>query len=328
MKKGLKRFALILSLSLAALAAGCNVKEDVETFVEQLTCAHEYGAGEITKAATCTEKGELSFTCEDCGVIKTEAIELIEHKPQTVGYRAPTCKAPGHNEYKQCQICGDMLTQKVDIPALGHTVLTTEAIMPTCSNYGWTVGKRCSTCGDTLENSVRIDKLEHTDINSDCLCDVCDDPCFPNNTQLTFEDIKTGDVLSGWYRIGSIDDGCDFSYTAAHATIGGEEVTFDGSSEITISCGWNNAMYCVEGSMKYNPKLLTDSKDYGQVSLVGPYSGPTAVVYEGDVFVYIDDSAGITFMGDGGEFINVLITGFTFNSGSRIAQKAVFNPIE
>ena len=39
---------------------------------------HSYGEGAVTREATCTAEGELTFTC-DCGDTYTEAIEMLAH---------------------------------------------------------------------------------------------------------------------------------------------------------------------------------------------------------------------------------------------------------
>ena len=45
----------------------------------ELVESHQWDDGEITKEATCTEKGERTFTCADCKAKKTEEIDLLDH---------------------------------------------------------------------------------------------------------------------------------------------------------------------------------------------------------------------------------------------------------
>ena len=51
-----------------------------ENCAEQMDKAeHDWDDGEVTKAATCAQKGEKTFTCETCGATKTEEIPQLAH---------------------------------------------------------------------------------------------------------------------------------------------------------------------------------------------------------------------------------------------------------
>ncbi len=51
-----------------------------ENCAEQMDKAeHAWDDGEVTKAATCAQKGEKTFTCETCGATKTEVIAQLDH---------------------------------------------------------------------------------------------------------------------------------------------------------------------------------------------------------------------------------------------------------
>lgn len=40
---------------------------------------HEYDGGIITKPSTCTDEGEVTYTCKDCGYTKTETMRKLSH---------------------------------------------------------------------------------------------------------------------------------------------------------------------------------------------------------------------------------------------------------
>ena len=60
-------------------------------------CEHNY-VEEITTPATCTEKGEKTFTCSVCGDVKTEEIEALGHDWNEIT-----------DSYKVCNRCGEIV---------------------------------------------------------------------------------------------------------------------------------------------------------------------------------------------------------------------------
>lgn len=81
---------------------------------------HTWNAGEVTKEATCTEKGVKTYTCSVCGATKTEEIPATGHTEETIPAKAPTCTETGLTEGKKCSVCGEILTAQAEIAALGH----------------------------------------------------------------------------------------------------------------------------------------------------------------------------------------------------------------
>lgn len=67
------------------MAAGASEKRD---FVQPTE--HAYDSGTITKAATCTEEGEITYKCihPDCTNSYTQPIPMIPHNYTETGYRA------------------------------------------------------------------------------------------------------------------------------------------------------------------------------------------------------------------------------------------------
>ena len=88
-------------------------------------CKHKaFDDGVVTKEATCTEEGIMTYTCtkKNCGYTKTEAI-----------------------------------------PAKGHTSVDVDAVAPSCGVAGTTAGKKCSVCNEVLEGITAVDPTgEHT----------------------------------------------------------------------------------------------------------------------------------------------------------------------
>lgn len=67
---------------------------------------HVWNDGEITTSATCTENGEKTFTCLDCGETRTEEISATGHSLTKNNRVEPQGDANGKQEYWTCSKCG------------------------------------------------------------------------------------------------------------------------------------------------------------------------------------------------------------------------------
>lgn len=78
------------------------------------TCTdHAYGAGVVTRAATCTETGVMTYTCGKCKATKTEAIPKLEHRPVIDPAVAATVTSTGLTEGSHCSECGTVLVPQL-----------------------------------------------------------------------------------------------------------------------------------------------------------------------------------------------------------------------
>lgn len=165
MKKSIKRlitvFAVCAVSAFAVVASGCNVTDKIKEKIEQARCEHEWNDGEVTKEATCMEKGELTKTCTLCDKVETEEIELAEHIAVYVQAVTPTCLEKGVTDGTVCSVCETKLSGFQEIPALGHIVVKDSAVKPTCLEDGLTEGKHCSRCSEVLTVQEVIPALGH-----------------------------------------------------------------------------------------------------------------------------------------------------------------------
>ena len=150
------------------------------------TKSHNWDNGVETKAPTCTEKGEKTFTCSDCKATKTEAIDALNHDWSTwsddganaaTDTHTHTCQRDncgekeqlGHNwgkwtpdgntnHKKTCSICSGTRTAT---HSWNEGVVTTQ---PTEEEEGVKT-YTCTDCGHTKTEPV--DKLEHVHSWSD-----------------------------------------------------------------------------------------------------------------------------------------------------------------
>jgi len=123
-------------------------------------CTHTYGEGVVTKEATCTVMGEMSYTCEDCGAVKVEFIPshhaTDEHwlVKKDIG---ATCRTEGRYIHR-CKLCGYIKYTKIlpyheDKDFLHYAV---NEKMPNVHNI------TCPYCFNVLDNPAHTYIAEYT----------------------------------------------------------------------------------------------------------------------------------------------------------------------
>lgn len=174
---------------------------------------HSWDAGKVTKAATCTETGVKTYTCQSCSITRTEGIPALGHKAVTDAAVAATCETDGKTEGSHCSVCGTILTaQKTvkatghdwdegkitkaatceekgvktytcrsckktrteDIPALGHKAVTDVAVAATCETDGKTEGSHCSVCGKVLVKQETVKATGHKPVTDAAVAATCE----------------------------------------------------------------------------------------------------------------------------------------------------------
>ena len=126
-------------------------------------------------APTCTEKGNNAYyTCSACGKVykdeqgsaettaEAEVLEALGHSMEVTEAREPTCTETGNNTYWTCSTCHKVFADELGenetsvsaetIPALGHSMVKTEAVAPTCTESGNNEYYTCSTCGKVYKD--------------------------------------------------------------------------------------------------------------------------------------------------------------------------------
>lgn len=118
---------------------------------------HDFGAWEITKEPTCTEKGTKTATCTRCDETKTADIEKTGHNYETE-IIASTCTEQGYTTHT-CTRCGDSYIDTY-IDKLEHDYEWTTTVEPTETKDGLKTGV-CKRCGDTITQSIPKSNHEH-----------------------------------------------------------------------------------------------------------------------------------------------------------------------
>ncbi len=112
-------------------------------------------------AATETEDGSYDSVvyCSVCSAeMSRETIAVPATGPAACEHtdtglqnaKAATCTEAGYTGDLVCTDCGEVVKAGEEIPALGHTEVTDEAVAPACGSTGLTEGSHCSECGEVI----------------------------------------------------------------------------------------------------------------------------------------------------------------------------------
>ena len=115
---------------------------------------HNY-TSETTKEATCTENGEITYTCSYCGKTYTKEIPATGHDYKGETTKEAACTENGEITYT-CDACGDTYTE--EIPATGHDYkgeTTKEATDTEAGEMTYT----CDKCGDSYTEAIPITQV-------------------------------------------------------------------------------------------------------------------------------------------------------------------------
>lgn len=88
---------------------------------------HDWGEFELTKAATCSAKGEMTSACSRCNETQTKEVDIDPNAHETYleieeATDTATCEEPGKaTQYEVCSLCNEIVKQKrIVTPLLGH----------------------------------------------------------------------------------------------------------------------------------------------------------------------------------------------------------------
>lgn len=102
--------------------------------IEEPTCEHSWDNGTVTKEATCTEDGEMTYTCILCGETRTEVIPG-GHKWES------DWSTTDEKHWHECSVCGERCEHEGE-----HDFEWFEGIGATSKKDGYNK-YRCTVCG-------------------------------------------------------------------------------------------------------------------------------------------------------------------------------------
>ena len=201
---------------------------------------HNWDAGKITKAATCTETGVKTYTCTRCQKTKTEEIKATGHKEVKDAAVAATCEKAGKTEGSHCSVCGEVIEAQTEVPALGHNwdagkitkaATCTEtgvktytctrcqktkteeikatghkevkdaAVAATCEKAGKTEGSHCSVCGKVIKAQKEVPVLGHSwDAGKITKAATCTETGVKTHTCIRCQKTKTEEVKATGHK--------------------------------------------------------------------------------------------------------------------------------
>lgn len=129
----------------------------------------------VTKAPSCTEKGELTYTCTvHDGESFTEEIPALEHvKSVTKVANDATCTEAGNTAEITCALCGAILQASEAIEATGHDWREVSE-EPTCTREGYTV-EECANCYEWQNWTKTAEALGHDPVTDEAVAPTRDD---------------------------------------------------------------------------------------------------------------------------------------------------------
>ncbi len=117
---------------------------------------HNWDEGKVTKEPVCTENGIKTYTCIECGDMKTETIPAFGHYYDYFLTKEPTCTEDGVRTFI-CSDCGDSYEEK--IPYFGHSIIFVEEVLATHVEDGNIEHYLCTTCGKTYADGNWSEEL-------------------------------------------------------------------------------------------------------------------------------------------------------------------------
>ena len=219
----------------------CSVcGEVIEAQTEVPALGHNWDAGKITKAATCTETGVKTYTCTRCQKTKTEEIKATGHKEVKDAAVAATCEKAGKTEGSHCSVCGKVIKAQKEVPVLGHNwdagkitkaATCTEtgvktytctrcqktkteeikatghkevkdaAVAATCEKAGKTEGSHCSVCGKVIKAQKEVPVLGHSwDAGKITKAATCTETGVKTHTCIRCQKTKTEEVKATGHK--------------------------------------------------------------------------------------------------------------------------------
>ena len=148
--------------------------------------------GDLIFAGWQNSAGEIEFitniaTVENIGKNETYTANMVFVCPHfnttIISGKPATCTETGLTDGEKCVRCEEIITEQIEIEALGHTEVLDHAVAPTCTKTGLAEGKHCSVCNEIIVLQTVVDMLAHSYV--DRICTVCGKGYFSEGLKYT-----------------------------------------------------------------------------------------------------------------------------------------------
>ena len=123
-----------------------------------------------TVPATCTAEGAIIYmakvmlgeaTYQDT---KISVLEIVPHTEMIVEGVQPTCTETGLSDGVQCAVCGAVLVEQSELPALGHSLRHEAYIAPTVDDEGVEEHWYCTVCHSIFDSEAATHEISNADV--------------------------------------------------------------------------------------------------------------------------------------------------------------------
>ena len=118
--------------------------------------------GDVVISVNLTEGAHTLLLYDAMNDLRVTASVKVDHIAKIIPGVEATCTEKGKTEGKVCAICGKVMEEQKEVPALGHKPEKVAGKEATCTEEGLTEGEKCSVCGEILKEQEKIEKLPHT----------------------------------------------------------------------------------------------------------------------------------------------------------------------
>ena len=106
------------------LTAGikCSVCDKVlkeQEVIDKIPSDHKHDYAAVVTAPTCTQKGYTTYTCTCGDSYKADETDMVAHTPVVIPGKPATETETGLTDGEKCSVCGKILKEQKEIPALG-----------------------------------------------------------------------------------------------------------------------------------------------------------------------------------------------------------------
>ena len=141
------------------------------------TGEHDWGTGEESKPASCTEEGEMTYICSICLTPKTEPITKLNHTPgEWIVDKAATCKEQG-SKHQECAVCHNTIAiDSIAVDKTNHASYGTtlkNKVDAKCTTKGYTGDYVCNGCNTVITQGHETNALGHTSPDGNGNCSRC-----------------------------------------------------------------------------------------------------------------------------------------------------------